>query len=201
MKRLLVIAALLVSASAFAGRDVALKKTIAEGDPLVVEVEGDLSMCKDYPCVLNIEQSADKEKPRTKVEVSADGSWIAWHKDPVKEKAEAKKKEEEAKAKKAEEKAKKKDKTADAEKKDEDWKSKPILTVEERRLNKRNKVHKDMDEVGKGVLEGSGTARILTIPAALLPKGPVLVWANGWWGARMDGKKIGAKYGIAKISR
>jgi hypothetical protein len=206
MKSLCLLLTLLAATPALAGRDTALRKTLGEGEALVLDVAGDLSMCKEYLCTVNVELASEKEKVRFKVEVEADGSWKAWYKDPVKEKAEKKKKEEEAKAKRKEEEAKKK---AEGQKKDgeetkkadEDWKSKPILTVEERVKRQREKSHKDMDEVGSGTLEGAAPARTLTIPGNLLPKGALVVYANGWWGATLDGKKVGLKYGVAKISR
>ena len=115
----LVAGTLLSVPTAFAGKSAPhVKHTVKlkSSEPLVLSLEGDLGQCVKWDCWVKLRAAGAKELAHRLV-LKADGSWLAY--GP----------EEEDKDKK---KDKKKDKDKDADEESEEWRSKPVLSKEER---------------------------------------------------------------------
>lgn len=240
MSRTLRFALLLAVAAAFVAPGAAFAKKpekhvvksellLESGQPLRVDVEGQLESCKaGWDCWLWI--SEPKEDALYLVEVFEDGSWVAWSKEEEDEEEETEDEGEEVKDKDApaetitgttgkvvevselpEEpcdtiKLATDDKEAEEVwSSDATWMDLPVMTDEQRQKCRRdNGAAGDYTvEKGRGQLEDAGEARALVVPADLLPTGDFEVSTNGFWGATLDGEKVGqaSETGVIKVTR
>jgi len=149
MVSVLVASALLFLPAAVDGKP-RVKKTVklAAGESLVLSVEGDLSPCKQWICLVNLSPLSSRGKDLVRIKVEGDGAWVAY-------KAEEKDEDEDEDSKDGAEDGDDDDGEDEAAEGDDDdsadWRAKPILTLSERA---EKKVKKAMGTYKVEVAEG-----------------------------------------------
>jgi len=201
-----------------------VKKTVTleTGHDLVLSVEGDLSQCKQWICLVNLTPAGSRGVDLVRVLVLPDGSWEAYVvEDEDKDKDD----------KEDSDSGDDDDDSAGDDDDSADWQAKPLLTLEERgKKNVEKALGKYKVETAKGFVWGSeydgvilsvggdpaaaaaedselaeqqdrlkkkmkknkSSAAQITIPAAVLPEGNFNVWTNGYFGLLYEGVKIGS---------
>lgn len=86
----------------------------------------------------------------------------------------------------------------------ENWEDEPIVGYDERKAEAIDKAMGNArKELATGTLADVDGKRILEIAPDLLPAGEFMVYTNGWFGALLDGERIGSptKIGLVEITR
>jgi hypothetical protein len=162
------------------------KTSLDATKPLTISFEDDLEPCATHLCFVAI--AADEKEVGKSVKlaegsrlvrVMGDGTWTAFEMGDVPE-------------------------AEEDEELPEDWKDKPIKAYDERKAEATEKAMGNATkEVASGTLTEVDGKRILEIAPDLLPAGEFVVYTNGWFGAALDGERIGTptKMGLVEIAR
>ncbi len=162
------------------------KTSLDATKPLTISFEDDLEPCATHMCFVAIAGDTKEVGSSVKlaegsrvVRVMGDGSWTAFEAGDVPDPEE----EEEL---------------------PEDWKDQPIKPYAERKAEADEKAMGNATkEVASGTLTEVDGKRILELAPDLLPAGEFVVYTNGWFGAVLDGERIGSptKMGLVEITR
>jgi len=189
----LVAGALLFASAAVAGKP-RVKKTIKldAGQALVLSVDGDLSQCKQWVCLVELQAIGAKE-PAHRIKLKHHGGWIAYAPE---EKDEDQGDDDDS--------ADDEDDWAGDDDDSADWRDTPVLNRSERINNHYEKsMGKYKVEAGRGeVADGEG-GRVLTIDSTLLPAGTFYLMSSGYFGLSYDGVKLGSgsQSGVIRVKR
>ena len=157
---MLVVAAFLLTPALVDGKS-RVKRTVklAEGEALVLSVDGDLSQCKKWLCLVKLRELG-KKKDLHQIRVQSDGSWVAY---AAEEEDEDKEGDDDDSAGDDDDSAGDDDDSAgDDDDSADDWMEKPVLTRAERRAKGIKKaMGKYTVEAGTGAVWGKESGGLL----------------------------------------